>query len=146
MVTTYEEKIERLESIFSSLDTSRRRREALERSLRAQLLAFEATLEALETPIAVLVYDRDLRFVSTHGVSRAWALPGGGVELIGKTLREALPGDADELEPHYRVALAGQVEEFCYVFRGEGWACRAAPLVVDGEVFGGVLTFRREAP
>jgi PAS domain S-box-containing protein len=76
---------------------------------------------------AVVVFDTDLRFVLAGGESlEATGLSRAALE--GRTVREALPTLADQLEPMYRAALAGQENEFDVSYGGRMFATRAVPL------------------
>jgi PAS domain S-box-containing protein len=94
--------------------------------------------------IAVLVFDRDLRYSLAAGQ----ALERHGFtadQLEGHTLHEVLPADfVEKIEPHYRAALAGEVVRFdansidnTAVYRTD-----IAPIRQGGEVVAGVAVSR----
>ncbi|MEO9177103.1 MAG: EAL domain-containing protein [Gaiellales bacterium] len=90
--------------------------------------------------ISLFIFDRDLRYVFCEGSS----LRASGVEpdeLEGRTLRDvALGARADELEPMYRRALAGDTLEFETTSAGRRFSVRAAPTrSPDGAITGGSL-------
>jgi PAS domain S-box-containing protein len=68
-----------------------------------------ATYDA--APVGLALVDRDLRFLEAN--SRLAAYAGRPVEdIVGRTLREVLPGSADQLEPaHRHVLLTGEPVE-----------------------------------
>jgi PAS domain S-box-containing protein len=96
--------------------------------------------------VAVLVFDRDLRFTAAGGSGLArqgW----DPKELLGRRLEEVVPEPAaSELTGHYRAALAGEARSFRHrgVRRPERTnAVDIVPLrEVDGTVSGGLVVAR----
>ncbi|HET8645064.1 MAG TPA: ATP-binding protein, partial [Vicinamibacteria bacterium] len=83
---------------------SRRRAET---ALRTREALYRRVLDRLPDA-AVVLFDKDLRYVLAGG--EALQTTGPAPELLeGRTVREALPELADQLEPMYRAALAGMV-------------------------------------
>lgn len=100
---------------------------------------------------AVLLYDRDLRFIIASGAG----LKDAGLSreaLEGKTIREVFPKDTcDILEPHYQAALAGEASVFEVEFAGKCYEVHAVPVrdergaVTAGMVMTQDITARRQA-
>jgi len=91
---------------------------------------------------AVLLYDRDLRYIVADGIGLAdVGLSREGLE--GRTIWEALPPEASaHIEPYYRGALAGERGVWEMEFGGKTFRVHAEP-VRDGEgtiVAGMVMT------
>jgi diguanylate cyclase (GGDEF)-like protein len=89
--------------------------------------------------ISLFLFDHDLRYLFCEGSSLR--LNGfAPEEMEGLTLRDVLGAGADELEPMYRRALAGETLEF-ETGRGERrYSVRAAPTRDDaGRIVGGSL-------
>ena len=126
----------------------RARRQQRRVTERAEALA-RTVLENLPVA-AVFVFDKDLRYVLAGGA----ALRGTGYHgeaLLGKTVREVLPKEsADDLEPLYRAALAGEEAERVSEHGGRVYRTRTAPLPSEQHLRLGVLisediTERRKA-
>src|SRR4051812_37145765 len=94
--------------------------------------------------MAVLVYDRDLRF--RHAAGQALERHGWAPKQFeGRTLAEvATPAMRAELEPHYRAALAGEFVRFERVVNGGEavYLNDIAPMRADGDIVGGVVIAR----
>jgi diguanylate cyclase (GGDEF)-like protein/PAS domain S-box-containing protein len=89
--------------------------------------------------ISLFIFDRDLRYVFCEGSSLR-AIGFEPEEMEGLSLREVLGPQADELEPMYLRALAGETLEFETVVAGRNFSVRAAPTrSSDGEITGGSL-------
>jgi signal transduction histidine kinase len=88
---------------------------------------------------AVVLFDRDLRYLLAGGESLA--ATGLSREMLeGRTVREALPSLADQLEPVYRAALAGQESTFDVEYGGRVFATRAVPVrEPDESIVGGMV-------
>jgi signal transduction histidine kinase len=123
----------------------RRRQSSAERRVaeaQAALRLSEARHRAIAESFpngAVLLFDRDLRFVVAGGEAlRALGTPPAG--LLGRTLGEALPADAARaLEPAYRAALAGRSELLDLEARGRTFEILVTPVLGDGEVAYGLV-------
>ncbi len=96
--------------------------------------------------VAVLVFDRDLRFTAAGGsglAQQGW----DPTELLGRRLEQVVAGpEAFELAGHYRAAIAGEARSFRHrgVRRPERTnAVDIVPLrAVDGTVSGGLVVAR----
>ncbi len=89
--------------------------------------------------VALFIFDRDLRYLFCEG-SNLRTTGFQPEEMEGLTLREVLGERADELEPMYRRAVAGETLEFQTLNAGRRYAVRAAPTRTDdGEITGGSL-------
>jgi PAS domain S-box-containing protein len=89
---------------------------------------------------AVLLFDRELRFLVVEGESLTkHGFPQGEVE--GKTLWEVMSSQsAEELEPYYRAALAGLKHSFETDYAGRSFLVQAVPVKDDqGQIFAGML-------
>ena len=89
--------------------------------------------------VALFVFDHDLRFLFCEGSSlRAQGFDPD--EMEGRTLGEVLASDAEELEPMYRRALAGETVEFEAMAGDRKFAVTAAPMLdACGRIVGGSL-------
>jgi signal transduction histidine kinase/CHASE3 domain sensor protein len=121
----------------------RRAQDALRRSEELNRLVLDRLPNA-----AVVVFDRDLRYLLAGGDSLART----GLtreSLEGRTVREALPSLADQLEPKYRAALRGEESVTDVEFAGRVFITRAVPirgrdgLIVAGMVLGMDVTEAR---
>jgi len=89
---------------------------------------------------AVIVFDKDLRYLAAEGPF----LEAAGYDarkLIGKTLWEALPNDPQiELLPAYRAALDGQIIEFVRHYNTYWYRARTAPIRdANGVIIAGMI-------
>ena len=91
---------------------------------------------------AVFVFDRQLRYVLTGGVSQT----GVGYErsaLEGQRIEEAVPSEVwAQIGPHYRAALAGRSTEFDHAstVTGAVFHNRVSPMVDEAEdIIGGLV-------
>jgi two-component system, cell cycle sensor histidine kinase and response regulator CckA len=89
---------------------------------------------------AVLLFDRDLRFLVADGtgLQNAGFAPG---DLEGSTVHEVLtPTMAARVEPHFRSALAGQTSKAQIAVQDRVYEMHAAPVQDEkGEVFAGLI-------
>ena len=77
---------------------------------------------------AVLLFDRDLRYVVAHGSSMA-DINVRIESLVGRTIFEVLPRETCEiLEPHYRGALAGSPSQFEISFGARVFEVHTVPV------------------
>jgi diguanylate cyclase (GGDEF)-like protein/PAS domain S-box-containing protein len=87
----------------------------------------------------VVVFDPDLRFVSTAGRGLAAVELSAGV-ITGRTIFETFPPDVVAvIEPLYRAALAGKESSFDLEYNGRTYLQRVAPVHdADGTIVAGV--------
>ncbi|HEY9743655.1 MAG TPA: PAS domain S-box protein [Coleofasciculaceae cyanobacterium] len=88
---------------------------------------------------AVLLFDRDLRYLIAEGVELATTgLSKESVE--GKTLRDCFSREVCEaFEPAYRAALAGETRIFEFPYRDRCYSVHTVPVPNDeGEIFAGL--------
>jgi signal transduction histidine kinase len=123
-------------SVLLLREASRRRQaqEALRRSEERSRLVLDRLPNA-----AVVVFDRQLRYLLAGGDS----LPRTGLTramLEGRTVREALPTLADQLEPKYEAALRGEESVMDVEYGGRVFVTRAVPIRgPDGAVIAGMV-------
>jgi two-component system, cell cycle sensor histidine kinase and response regulator CckA len=89
---------------------------------------------------AVLLFDRDLRFLVADGASLRKAGMASD-DLEGRTLHEALPSViSSQLDPHFRSALAGETSKAEIETRGETWEIHGTPVRDEkADVFAGLV-------
>jgi signal transduction histidine kinase/CHASE3 domain sensor protein len=133
-------------SLLLLREAARRReaQDALRRSEELNRLVLDRLPKA-----AVVVFDREMRYLLAGGDSLART--GLSREMLeGHTVREALPTLADQLEPKYRAALAGEESVLDVHYGGRIFVTRAVPIrgpdgaVVAGMVLGLDVTETRE--
>lgn len=94
--------------------------------------------------ISILVFDTDMVLrLADGGAFRDYGYD--PAELVGKRLRDALPGESfNHLIPRYEATLEGKSDEFeVSSFDGRGrFLINVEPLVEDGEIVGGVALAR----
>ena len=116
-------------------------RDAVPASADAEAVVPNLTREVLRAipNVALFVFDHDLRFLFCEGSSlRAQGFDPD--EMEGRTLGEVLASDAEELEPMYRRALAGETVEFEAMAGDRKFAVTAAPMLdACGRIVGGSL-------
>lgn len=126
-------------------------RTALERKVAERTAELEVAHEALAGAYAdlrglarslpgsiVMMFDRDLRYRVAEGQGlRDFGFTPGDME--GRTLAEALPGLARELEPRYRTALAGGTARWHRVAAGRTYQFTAAPVGGTDPIEAGVV-------
>jgi signal transduction histidine kinase len=133
-------------SLLLLREAARRReaQDALRRSHELNRLVLDRLPNA-----AVVVFDHDLRYLLAGGDSLART--GLSPEMLeGRTVQEALPSLAAQLEPKYRAALAGEESVLDVHYGGRVFVTRAVPIrrpdgtVVAGMVLGMDVTEARE--
>src|SRR5215210_8290133 len=92
--------------------------------------------------VVVVLFDRDLRVLSLEGggIDR---IPQRPSELVGRRL-DQISQRIDEVEPHYRAALAGEQREFDFeAANGVTWWVIAIPMIDEhGETIGVMAQWR----
>ena len=123
-----------------SIWSARRLREATRAYRRREHDALYRTVARNYPGGAVLLFDRDLRYLLVEG-DNLEAVGLRAEELEGKTIHEALEPDVSAaVEPMYRAALAGETSRFEMGFRGHEYMVTVAPTRDDdGEISGGLV-------
>ena len=89
---------------------------------------------------AIVVFDRDLRYVAVGG--RGLADVGLSVEMLeGNTIRDVFPPETvDQIEPVYRAALRGEESIHDVPYEGRIYSQHASPLRgPNGDIVGGIV-------
>ena len=105
-------------------------RKTAEEALRASEARFRILAEHFPDGV-LLLFNKELRFISANG--RELAKIGLCEEdIVGRTVAEVFPEEADTVMPHMQAALAGESRSYEVDYRGQTYATTTIPVTDDG--------------